>query len=101
MYVSDYMYASGYYSSDDTTTASSSYYGNQNWLYDGNEWTITPKSNIATYSFAVINIGYVRADTAYFGYGVRPTFYLKSSVYIKEGEGTIESPYILACDDCN
>ena len=100
MYISDYMYASGYYSSDDTTTGSSSYYGNQNWLYEGFEWMITPKSDSANYAFHVYSIGCLSSDYTNLGYGVRPTFYLKSSVYIEDGEGTFDSPYILACDEC-
>ena len=96
MYISDYMYASGYYSSDDTKTGSSSYYGNQNWLYDGSEWMITPRSDSAYPAFSVLYLGYLNSFNTYIGYGVRPTFYLKSSVQISGGKGTIDDPYTLS-----
>ncbi len=101
MYVSDYMYASGYFNSTSTTTGSSQYYGNQNWLYKGYEWTITPRSNNSSNAFYVSNFGYVNTNDAYYGYGARPTFYLKSSVYVTGGTGTFSDPYTISCDDCN
>ena len=100
MYVSDYMYASGYYSSTDTTTGSSNYYGNQNWLYKGLEWTITPRSNNSTYSFFVVYYGLVNDYDAHNGRGARPTFYLKSDVYVTGGTGSFDDPYTIACDNC-
>ena len=45
MYLSDYLYASGYYSSTDTTIQTAGYYGNKNWLYKGTEWTPTPSTS--------------------------------------------------------
>ena len=102
MYVSDYMYASGYFNSTSTTTGSSYYYGNQNWLHKGNEWTITPRSNSSSVAFYVYNYGYVANNGyAYRGYGARPTFYLKSSIYVTGGTGTFSDPYTISCDDCN
>ena len=102
MYVSDYMYASGYFNSTSTTTGSSYYYGNQNWLYKGNEWTITPRSNSSSYAIYVNNSGNVNHNGgAYNGYGARPTFYLKSSIYVTGGTGTFSDPYTISCDDCN
>ena len=96
MYVSDYMYASGYYSNTDTTTGSSYYYGNQNWLYKGYEWTITPISNNSTDSFNVNSNGSVSNRNANLGYGARPTFYLGSNVLISGGDGSFENPYTLS-----
>lgn len=101
MYVSDYMYASGYFGGADTTTGSSSYYGNQNWLYKGVEWTITPRSNSSSNAFYVNYNGNVNYNYAFYGYGARPTFYLKSSVYVTGGTGTFSDPYTISCDDCN
>ena len=101
MYVSDYMYASGYFSSSSTTTALSGYYGNQNWLYKGYEWTITPRSNVSSNAFYVSISGSVSYFSAYSGSGARPTFYLKSSVYVTGGTGTFSDPYTISCDDCN
>ena len=101
MYVSDYMYASGYFNSTDTTTGTSSYYGNQNWLYKGVEWTITPPSNSSSFAFHVLGHGSVGSSSACNGFGARPTFYLKSSVYVTGGTGTFSDPYTISCDDCN
>ena len=101
MYVSDYMYASGYYNSTSNMTGTSSYYGNQNWLYKGYEWTITPRSNNSSSAFSVDNYGNVDNFYTDSGFGARPTFYLKSSVYVTGGTGTFSDPYTISCDDCN
>jgi len=98
MYVSDYLYASGYFSSSNTTTATSSYYGNQNWLYKGYEWTITPLSNTSSNAFYVASYGSVNYYGAYFGFGARPAFYLTSSVFITGGNGSFASPYTITLE---
>ena len=95
MYASDYLYASSYFADTATTTASSSYYGNKNWLYKGYEWTITPRANTATYAFYVHSYGIVYDNNASNDSGVRPTFYLKSTIGISGGAGTIDNPYTL------
>ena len=94
MYLSDYLYASGYYSNADTTTQGNSYYGNKNWLYKGKEWTQTPTVSGA------INVWFVGDGRVsyYWGihpYGWRPTLYLKSNIKISGGFGTYNNPYIL------
>ena len=101
MYISDYMYASGYFDSKDMTFASSSHFGNKNWLFEGNEWTLTPRSSTSTHVFGVYSYGYVFSKEAHVGYRIRPTFYLKSSVYVTGGTGTFDDPYTISCDDCN
>ena len=101
MYVSDYMYASGYIASNATTTGSSSNFINLNWLYKGSEWTITPKGNSGTFAFGVTDAGYVSYYLSYYGDGLRPTFYLKSSVYVTGGNGSFSNPYTIACDNCD
>ena len=95
MYASDYLYASSYFADTATTTASSQYYGNKNWLYKGFEWTITPRADSADNAFNVHNFGYVNNFYASLGDGVRPTFYLKSTIGISGGAGTIDNPYTL------
>ena len=95
MYASDYSYASSYFADTATTIASSSYYGNKNWLYRGYEWTITPLASSATDAFDVSGSGGVYYAYARYGYGVRPTFYLKSTIGISGGAGTIDNPYTL------
>ena len=101
MYVSDYMYASGYIASNGTTPGSSSNFINLNWLYKGDEWTITPRGNSDIHAFTVCSNGRVANNHSYNGYGLRPTFYLKSSVYTTGGDGSFHNPYTIACDDCN
>ena len=96
MYASDYLYASSYFADTATTTASSSYYGNKNWLYKGYEWTITPSADSADRAFRVYNYGRVDNYAAHLGYGVRPTFYLKSNVNVTGGSGTFDDPYTLS-----
>ena len=95
MYASDYLYASSYFADTATTTASAQYYGNKNWLYKGYEWTITPISDSANNAFDVISNGTVYNNYTDRGYGVRPTFYLKSTIGISGGAGTIDNPYTL------
>ena len=103
MYVSDYMYASGYYESTNTTAMSMSnyYFANQNWLHYGLEWTITPIGKNTTDSFYVSNNGNAYYINTYQSYSLRPTFYLKSSVYVTGGTGRYDDPYEIACDNCN
>ena len=94
MYLSDYLYASGYYSSSDTTTQDNSYYGNKNWLYKGTEWLLTPNASTDVY---VMNtyIGSNYSYTTYISFSARPTFYLKSTVSVTGGDGTFDNPYIV------
>ena len=97
MYASDYLYASSYFADTATTTASSQYYGNKNWLYKGYEWTITPRADSASNAFNVDYSGNVHyIYLANNGYGVRPTFYLKSNVIVTGGSGTFDAPYTLS-----
>ena len=99
MYVSDYLYASGYYSSTDTTTQQEFYYGNENWLYKGNDWTQTPYASGADLTWSVEG-GRANPNYAFNPDGWRPTFYLKSSVYVTGGNGSFDNPYTIACDNC-
>ena len=96
MYLSDYLYASGYYSSSDTTTQSTEYPVNKNWMYKGLEWTLTPLSMSNDYE-TVWGIG---NDGILFSSGresinYRPAFYLKADINISGGFGTYDQPYIL------
>ena len=94
MYVSDYLYASGYYASTNTSTAAQYYYGQQNWLYNGYEWTITPQGSGSTTAFYVSN-GFVSYGSTRSPCALRPTFYLKSTIKIKSGAGTIKNPFVI------
>ena len=94
MYVSDYLYASGYYSSTDTTLQMVSYYGNKNWLYKGYEWTQTPCTSGKLNVWSV-TLGYFQDNNSPNPFGWRPALYLKSDIKISGGYGTYNNPYIL------
>ena len=101
MYLSDYLYASGYYSSTNTTNQINYGYGNKNWLSKGHEWTQTPYTSYESKVWHVGPGGYAISNLAYFTLGWRPTFYLKSSVYVTGGNGSFDNPYTLGCDNCS
>ena len=94
MYISDYGY-----------TADPSYWTTELWNYDRakssdwmfiayNEWTISRDSDVTNHAFIVHNAGYVTYfDVDTHNVGVRPSFYLESSVEFSSGDGTIDSPY--------
>ena len=100
MYLSDYLYASSYYTSSDTTTQGTSYFGNKNWLYKGYEWTLTPYASDSNSVWRVI-YGSVYRTTTFYTYSARPTFYLKSSVYVTGGDGSFDNPFTLGCSNCS
>ena len=95
MYVSDY----GYAASPEAWTLNMSGYDNStatnnNWMYMGlYEWTISRRSDRTYTAFDVIYFGDVNSDSVGRYIGVRPTFYLKSSVVLESGDGTIDNPY--------
>ena len=95
MYASDYLYASSYFTDASTTSASSSYYGNKNWLYKGFEWTITPRADSSNNAFYVVQAGNMNIIDVNRSYGVRPTFYIKSTIGVSGGSGYSNDPYIL------
>ena len=98
MYLSDYLYASGYYSSTSIAAPQANYsYGNKNWLYKGKEWTQTPSAS----GVWLVGSGSTDPYVTYSLSGWRPTFYLKSSVYVTGGNGSFDNPYTLGCDNCS
>ena len=94
MYLSDYLYASGYYSNADTSTQDRYYFGNKNWLYKGSEWTQTPYASDASYAWYVKD-GDTHYNLTFRTFVWRPSLYLKSDVKISGGYGTYNNPYIL------
>ena len=98
MYVSDYGYAASpenwntnLYNYDNDTNR------NNNWMYMGwYDWTITRRSddtNGAVYVYFTGDVnGYYVGDR----YGVRPSFYLESSVELRGGTGSASDPYRIA-----
>ncbi len=96
MYASDYLYASSYFEDTSTTTASSKYYGNNNWLYKRDDWTLTPKIDNDTLHVFIIGIGNLQFWSPSQGRGIRSSFYLKSNVVVAGGTGTFNDPYKLS-----
>ena len=93
MYLSDYLYASSYYTSSDTSQPKS-FSGNNNWLYKGDEWTLTPNVSNTRY-VRNVSLGGVSMTRTYITNLARPSFYLKSTVSISGGDGTFANPYII------
>ncbi len=99
MYPSDYGYS--VLSSNCSRTTQLSYYNNsscvgQSWIYgQGREWTITPfiskwSGNYAVFVYSKVNSTFLAKPLT-----VRPSLYLKSSVYVVDGDGSITNPYII------
>ena len=94
MYASDY----GFAAAPSAWTANLNTYNgeaikNVNWMYMGlYEWTISRYAGSAYTVFDVFNAGGVDLSIANFAYGVRPVFYLSSSVNYASGSGTAADP---------
>ena len=70
---------------------------NNNWLFlNKDEWSITRNSSYDGAVFIVKSQGGVDTIDSNIAQGVRPVFYLKSSVTYAGGLGTYESPIILS-----
>ena len=92
MYVSDYGFAA---SPDYWTTELSNYKlsKSSNWMnININEWTISRRSGSSNYAFRVFFTGYVVSNTVNFSNGVRPVFYLTSSITYASGSGLSTDP---------
>ncbi len=99
MYVSDYMYGASptYWTYVGNNSSGNDYRlaTNDNWMYMGYfDWTISRRSDSTDLAFLVSDIVGVSNSYVYNDYhGVRPTFYLESSVEFSNGSGTEQSPY--------
>ena len=100
MYVSDYMYAApqdkwtlvGNRSETTDYRAATSV----NWMYMGlNEWTISRTAVDAYCASFVYGTGGVNYIYANYAYGVRPVFYLTSSVNYVSGSGSAADPIVV------
>ena len=91
MYESDYLYAA-LLSDCIRTTTHGSYNNNncagKNWLFNGEEYTITPNSSISNYIWSIFPSGLVSNNYTSSGSYVRPVVYLSSLVYKVTGTGT-------------
>ena len=66
-----------------------------NWMSKAiTEWSLSPSAGHRSRVWYVSGSGYFNNSTAYITYGVRPVFYLKSSVKLG-GLGTIDNPYYI------
>lgn len=97
MYVSDYGYAA---SPENWNTnmglLNNDTNRNNNWMFMGlNEWTISRQSDFIDRVFFLTDSGYVRTNYVSDVYGIRPSFYLASTVEISSGTGTSTDPYVL------
>ncbi len=103
MYVSDYMYAApqdkwtlvGWNASDASKDYSAA--TSVNWMFMGLvEWTISRSASLSDGAFGVIYTGFVSGGSVGIGaYGVRPVFYLTSSVNYVSGSGTAADPILV------
>lgn len=99
MYVSDYLYSAAA-STCDRTMLASSYQkpacAGSSWIYGpGLEWTIMSDSYNENYAYRIHDMGYISPNDTNMGREVRPTLYLKSSVFIIEGTGTMTDPFVI------
>ena len=97
MYASDYGFAAA---PSSWTTNLYSYDGaaiiSVNWMYMGLwEWTISRNADFAYGMFLVGNTGGLYDFYAKYAYGVRPVFYLTSSVNYVSGSGTAADPIVI------
>ena len=93
IYVSDYKFAA----SPSTWVPYNNYSYMLNWMHMGlSEWTISPESSTSYGVFDVDDNGIIGAGPAYYGFAVRPSFYLEASVTYKSGSGTQLDPIMLS-----
>ena len=92
MYVSDFGYAA---SPNYWTTELYNYEPSKssNWMAGLTEWTISRTSDDSLSAFYVYSAGNVASGGVFSGYGVRPSFYLESTVGFSSGSGTQTDPY--------
>ncbi len=104
MYPSDYGYSIGNIYREENVYQNTEIYKTESWLYqlEGkyDEWTISPEE-IYTHSSGngAWNILLDGSRVVVNIFGVRPTFYLKSNVLYKSGNGTQENPYRISINE--
>ena len=100
MYPSDYGYS--VLSSSCARTTNLDSYGTStcagaSWLYgQGYEWLLTPFSTESVFVFFFSDSGDLNYNYTVYGYNsFRPVIYLNASVYKIDGDGSLNSPYII------
>ncbi len=74
----------------------------EDWLENGDNWTLTPDLSTENYVFYIDEYGPVKWDTSNNDFSVYPTLYLKSSVKItpnphqEQPYGTVDNPFQLS-----
>jgi len=105
MYPSDYAFSLGGNSTtmwDTAVNTNRSTYKSSSWLYNNlgssyYEWTIMPESSSSYLgAWHVYYAGRLYSDTVAYAFGVRPVFYLNSSVIYVSGAGSSTDPYIIS-----
>lgn len=114
MYASDYIYTFSLgIDSDCYENSYNCYFSDtsNSWIYDSNnviyletlklpQWTMTPLSNFSFLAFTVGSSGQIEPDwlTSYYA-GVRPVVYLRSDIYIEDGDGSLDNPFQLTLNN--
>lgn len=101
MYLSDYLYSASpnYWTTKISDSQPNDDYRlsiDENWLFMGYlyDFTITTSYDGYRYNtFSIYNNGQITLVPGLYYSGIRPTFYLKPSVLITSGDGTINNPY--------
>ena len=99
MYPSDYGYS--VLSSSCARTKTMDYYydtacAGNSWIYgQGLEWTISMMTSTSYRIFHIMERGQVSVTDANISVTFRPVLYLDSSVYVIDGDGSLENPYII------
>ncbi len=89
----DYPNSGGQYGSSYDYRAATS----NNWMCMGwYDWTISRRSDGTNYVFVVYGEGNAYYSVVDYTFGVRPSFYLESSVVLSGGSGTSADPYRIA-----
>ncbi len=101
IYPSDYGYSCGNQYKNESIHENREIFRNCSWIYQLEdkfyEWTIAPEANNTNaFVWFFYPAGDVGAGHAYLQdrmFSVRPTFYLKTNIFYKEGNGSKETPY--------
>lgn len=99
LYPSDISSSSSECANDEAKTlANYNECSDSNWMYDaGNKiWTITPSRTNSYQAFYMDENGSIKTADTSTAYKIKPTVYLKSTVQVVEGAGTVDEPYELA-----
>ena len=65
----------------------------QNWMHMGySEWTVSRSSDFSVSAFYAGHSGHVLGTSVDSGYGVRPSFFLESSITYVSGSGSMSDP---------